>query len=349
VRYSVDLALSGFHLRHKRAHGLLARDFVRWLRVEFLGTAAATGVLAALVEPRTLDELAGALSTGGGGSGDEGAGCDAALLESLLRVGESVGELRVDGDGRWQLAGVRARAMVDPAVDGLAALPEEAVVYGTDVYRQLGDRFAGAPPGNYLDTHGELVARTSRVVEPIFGPLLHDLVRTRRPRRVLEIGCGSGVNLRHLADASPAVTGAGLDVDAAVAGQARRNLAGWGLGERFTVHVGDVHRVPHELSGPWDLVLLMQNIYYFAGADRVEVLARARKLAAGGAVVVATAVAGTGDPAAAHLDLVLRSTAGNTGLPTVDELRSDLRAAGFETTEERRLAPLQPLRAIVAS
>lgn len=342
MRYSVDLALSGFHLRHKRAHGLLVRDFVSWLRVEFLGTAAATGVLAALVEPRTVDELACDLST------DDG-GCDPELLRSLLRVGESVGELRAEEDGRWRLAGVRARAMVDPAVDGLAALPEEAVAYGTDVYRQLGDRLAGAPPGNYIEAHGELVARASRVAEPIFGPLLHDLVHTRRPRRVLEIGCGSGVNLRHLADASAAVTGTGLDIDAAVADQARRNLQRWGLDDRFAIRTGDVRRASHDLPGPWDLVLLMQNIYYFAASDRVDVLARARALAPGGAVVVATAVAGTGDPAAAHLDLVLRSTAGNTGLPTVDELRSDLRAAGFEVTEERRLAPLQPLRAIVAS
>jgi hypothetical protein len=60
-------------------------------------------------------------------------------------------------------------------------------------------------------------------------------------------------------------------------------------------------------------------------------------------------VAGTGDPAAAHLDVVLRSTVGNTGLPTVDELRSDLTAAGFGTIDERRLAPFQPLRAVVAA
>jgi hypothetical protein len=96
-------------------------------------------------------------------------------------------------------------------------------------------------------------------------------------------------------------------------------------------------------------VLLMQNIYYFAGDDRIDLLARTRALAPDGAVLVATAVAGTGDPAAAHLDLVLRSTAGNTGLPTVDELRTDLAAAGFGTVDERRLAPWQPLRALVAS
>jgi 4-hydroxy-2,2'-bipyrrole-5-carbaldehyde O-methyltransferase len=337
VRYSVELALSGFHLRHKRAHGLLVRDFVSWLRVEFLGTAAATGVLAALVEPRTVDDLAAELGV-----------TDPGLLGSLLAVGESVGELRADG-GRWRLAGVRARAMVDPTVDGLAALPEEAVLYGTDVYRHLGDRLTGAPAGDYLAAHGELVARTSRVAEPIFGALIADLVRARRPGRVLDVGCGSGVNLRHVGDASPAVTGAGIDVDAAVVGLARRNLAGWGLGDRFTARQADVRHLPGDLVGPWDLVLLFQNIYYFADDDRTGLLTRLRTLAPDGAVVVATAVSGTGDPAAAHLDVVLRSTLGNTPLPTVDELRTDLDAAGFARVEERRLAPLQPLRAFVAS
>jgi SAM-dependent methyltransferase len=336
VRYSVDLALSGFHLRHKRAHGLLVRDFVSWLRVEFLGTAAATGLLAALAEPRTVGELADEL-----GVAEEG------LLEALLRVGESVGELKATG-ARWRLAGVRARAMVDPEVDGLAALPEEAVLYGTDVYRRLGDRLAGAPPGDYLDVHGALVARTSRVAEPIFGPLIADLVRTRRPRCVLEVGCGSGVNLRHLAAASGDVTGAGIDLDAGVVELARRNLRTWGLGERFSVREADVRHLPAELAGPWDMVLLIQNVYYFDGADRTALLGRVRGLAPGGAVVIATAVAGTGDPAAAHLDVVLRSTAGNSPLPTVDELRNDLSAAGYITIEERRLAPLQPLRAFVA-
>lgn len=335
--YSVDLALSGFHLRHKRAHGLLVRDFVSWLRVEFLGTAASTGVLAALVRPRTDLDLAAEL-----GVTDEG------LLESLLRVGESVGELRRDRRGRWHLAGVRARAMIDPEVDGLAALPEEAVLYGTDVYRRLGDRLAGAPAGDYLARHGELVARTSRVAEPIFGPLIADLVRSHRPRRVLDAGCGSGVNLRHAGAASPDVSGTGIDVDAEVVRLAGSNLAAWGLTDRFSVHQADVCHLPSDLAGPWDLVLLFQNIYYFPAAERPRLLEALRALAPDGAVVVASAVAGTGDPAAAHLDVVLRSTVGNTPLPTVAEMRRDLVAAGFTSVDERRLAPLQPLRAFVA-
>jgi 4-hydroxy-2,2'-bipyrrole-5-carbaldehyde O-methyltransferase len=337
VPYPVDLALAGFRLRHKRAHAALARDFVGWLRVEFLGTAAATGVLAALTGPRTLDELVTDLGV-----------VDAELLDGFLRVGESVGALAYH-EGRWRLDGVRARAMVDADVDGLAAVPEEAAVYGADVYLRLGERLAGAPRGVYLDRHGELVARTSRVAEPVLGPLLVDLVRRRGARRVLDVGCGSGINLRHVARAGAEVRGVGVDLDPAVVDLAARNLRAWGLADRFEVRRADVRVPPADLAGPWDLVLLMQNVYYFAGDDRTALLRRLRELAPTAALVVATAVRGTGDPFAAHLDVVLRSTAGNTPLPTIDELQDDLSAAGFTTVEVRQLAPLQPMRAVVAT
>jgi SAM-dependent methyltransferase len=324
-------------LPHKRAHERLRRDFTSWLRVEFLGTAASAGVLDALTQAGSADELGRRLGV-----------TDVGLLEALLRVGESVGELARGRDGRWRLAGARARAMVDPAVDGLAALPEEAVIYGADVYRRLGERLRGAPAGDYLETQGELVARTSRVAELILAPLVTDVVRQRRPRRVLDVGCGSGVNLRHAVAGSADTTGAGIDVDPEVVALARRNLVAWGLQQHFTVHEADVRRLPDDLAGPWDLVLLLQNVYYFDGRDRTDLLRTVRRLVPHGEVLVATAVPDTRDPAAAHLDVVLRSTAGSTPLPTVDELRGDLAAAGFTAVEVRRLAPLQPLRAILA-
>ena len=128
----------------------------------------------------------------------------------------------------------------------------------------------------------------------------------------------------------------------------RRRLIGWGLDARFRVEVADLRCLPPDLIGPWDLVLALQNIYYFAPGDQPALLARLRELAPGGTVVLGTAVAGTGDPAAAHLDVVLRSTAGSVGLPTSGEMVSALAAAGFAQVEERRLAPWQPLRGFVA-
>src|SRR5262245_35228160 len=105
MRYVLELARTGLRLRHKRAHAALVREFVSWMRVEFLRTAAQVGLLAALAPgPRRLDDLV-----------DELGGVDRDLLGSLLEVGVAVHELRRRGD-RWQLASPRARAMVDPAV-----------------------------------------------------------------------------------------------------------------------------------------------------------------------------------------------------------------------------------------
>jgi hypothetical protein len=59
VSCALDVAASGLHLPHKLAHGLVARDFTTWLRVEFLATASRLGLLAALAEAPRQEELAG--------------------------------------------------------------------------------------------------------------------------------------------------------------------------------------------------------------------------------------------------------------------------------------------------
>ncbi|HZA77754.1 MAG TPA: class I SAM-dependent methyltransferase [Acidimicrobiales bacterium] len=337
MRYTLRLADTALRLPHKRAQALLARDYLSWVRLEFLGAASRLGLLAELVTPHTTAELAGRLGV-----------TEAALFEAFLEVGRTAGELGRT-DGRWVLRGSRAKALADPAVDGLAGISEELTFYDADVYDAAVRRLRGEAPGDYLPEHAAVVARASRAAEPLLRALLHRLVQERQPQRVLEVGCGSGVNLRHVGESCTTVTGCGIEVEPEVVALAKANLAAWDLDSRFEVREADVGDLPDDLAGPWDLVVLAQNIYYFAPADRPPLLARLRALAPQGAVVIATAVAGLGDPVAANLDLVLRSTAGTYALPTAQELRADLSAAGFTTIDERRLAPFQPLRAFVAA
>jgi SAM-dependent methyltransferase len=336
MRYTLGLAGTAVGLPHKRAHALLARDYLGWVRVEFLGAASRLGLLAELITPRSTDELAEHLDV-----------TEPALFEAFLEVGSAVGEL-AQQRGRWTLRGARGKALADPAVDGLAGISEELTFYDADVYDAVVRRLRGDVPGNYLPRHAAVVARASRAAEPLLRALLGHVVQARRLSRVLEVGCGSGVNLRHVGEASPEVSGCGIEVEPEVVALAKANLAAWDLDGRFDVREADVDDLPDDLAGPWDLVVLAQNIYYFAPADRPALLARLRALAPHGAVVIATALAGLGDAVAANLDLVLQSTAGTYALPTADELRADLAAAGFTSIDERRLAPFQPLRAFVA-
>ena len=335
MSYAFELVRSGLETPRKITQLLLTRDMLGWIRTEFLGAAAQIGVLAALAVPRTTEELAQLLGAR-----------DPAMLSSFLDLGVAVGELR-RRDGKWALRGKRARALADPALDGISALLEEAVTYDGDVYRALRRRLHGEPPGDYLSESAETVARASRMAEVVLAPFVRHLVRRYRPRRILDVGCGSGVYLRTGLEGAPGSTAVGIDVQPSVVAAARRNMEAWGVGARAAIREADIRTTP-DLGGPFDLVLLFQNIYYFPTDDRPALLATLRQLAPDGIVTVATAVANAGDPLASHLDVVLRSTAGNEPLPTAADVRSALTAVGFPRIEERRLAPRQPIRAFVA-
>jgi cyclopropane fatty-acyl-phospholipid synthase-like methyltransferase len=138
-------------------------------------------------------------------------------------------------------------------------------------------------------------------------------------------------------------------MQAEVVDLARRNLAGWGLTDRVSVATADVRSLPPQLRGPYDLITLHNNVYYFATVERTALFAElAGMLTDRGAICVVSMMAGN-TVASADLDLTLRSTAGCAPLPKVDELQAQLRAAGLSTLVPTHLMPLEPLYAVVAS
>jgi hypothetical protein len=162
VRYSVDLAATLARTPHKLAQGMLARDFMTWVRVEFLGVAAGLGLLETLRQPRSQTALAQDLGV-----------TDPEILGSLLSLGESLGELKRADEGT--LCGSRAKALVDPTIEGMAGLVQEAVTYDADAYWALPGRLRGDPSGDYLAENGPLIARASRAAEPILSALVATL------------------------------------------------------------------------------------------------------------------------------------------------------------------------------
>jgi 4-hydroxy-2,2'-bipyrrole-5-carbaldehyde O-methyltransferase len=325
--------------RWRRLPGILLawRDAAPFVRLQFLAVATDLGLLEELRHrPAAANQLGARLAIG-----------DPALLEAFLRLGAALGELRCQA-GRWSLRGRRSTALAAPQAETMRAMVQEALRYDAAVYAGLAAHLRGAPPGDYLHTTGAVIAQASRLVEPVLASLLRSLVAERHPRRVLDVGCGTGIYLAHAAAAGgPQLTGLGVDLDAGVVDLARQRLANAGLGERFPVRHADIHTA--ELPAAWfDLVLLFQNIYYFAEDERPGLLRRLHGLLApGGALVLASLTAGR-SLAAAHYDLLFRATAGCGPLPRRQELDRQFRDAGFTTTRWVQLIPLQSFHAVVA-
>jgi 2-polyprenyl-3-methyl-5-hydroxy-6-metoxy-1,4-benzoquinol methylase len=312
------------------------QDLRVYTRVGYLYAALRSGVLQALRVPASGHELARRLNVQ-----------RPELLEALLRVGVSIGELSVRG-GRYRIRGARSKALLDPANDPLAAVIEEFVTYHASVYRHVADRLSGAPLGDYLAGTGDLIARSSRVLEPFMADFVREAATRGDPGTLLEIGCGSGIYMRHAAEANRRLTGMGLDMQEDVVRQARANLGQWGLADRFKVVLGDIRMPPPDVGGRYDLVTLYNNVYYFPVEERSALFKTLRALVSpGGALALLSSMQGT-TPLAADFDLILRSTHGCSPLPRLTELKQQLSDAGFRRAEAVRLVPTEPFYGVIA-
>ena len=193
----------------------------------------------------------------------------------------------------------------------------------------------------------------SASLEPLVLGALTGAVAERRPRRVLDIGCGAGLELAAMVEAAPGAEGVGIDIDANAARLAGRTLAGRGLADRAQVLHTDVREAARHASGafaePFDFALLANVLYYLPMSERVPLLrAVARLLSPGGVLFVVTTIA---EPRffSRHFDLLLRAQEGQMELSTADELARQLTEAGLRPERPHALAPGAPVVTLSAT
>jgi len=336
-RRAVGTARAFLRTRHNGARLLAARDLRSFLRLQCIGVLTHSGLADALRTPGEPADLAARADL-----------TDVELTTALLDLGVAVRQVRRRGTV-YRPRGARMRAITSGRAPDVAGLVAEATAYDSPVYAGLDAHLRGRPPAPYDAGLGEVIARASRAAEPITGPWLAAQAARTRAARVLDIGCGSAVNLRWIAEALPsAEVVRGIDLDADAVAGAQANLVAWGLEDRVAVTQADLRALPTDLGGPWDVAVLAQNLYYWPVDERTAVLRQLRDLTAGtGTVLVLSAI-----PARSvfgrHLDLVLRVTEGCYRLPTIDELHRHATEAGFASVKARDLIPSVGLACLVA-
>lgn len=315
------------------------KDWQAFLRTLFLYAAYDTGLLRALAPaPCSREALAQKLAV-----------AHPELLDALLDVGLATKELGLQ-DQQYFLKGKRARAMVDPRGDMVAAMIQANVTYYGDAYRHAAQRLQGGELGDDLADIGEVVARFAKGIEPIVRDYIKAIVTGKPSLRILDVGCGSAFFLRSAHQVNPQACGVGLDLDPAVVRQARENLAAWGLGQRFSIAQGDIRHPPGEVSGAFDLINLYNLLYYFSAQERADLLAdlRARLTPTGMLSVVMNFASQGRDLAAANLNLVNCSLKGLHPLPSLEEISQVLERCGFRRLQVHHFLPASTFLGITA-
>jgi SAM-dependent methyltransferase len=322
------------------ARALAIADSRTLVRALFLASAVSSGVLEHLGDGPTLAEVV------------RRTGCRRPeRLEAWLAVGTDLGELGCAG-GRYRVRGRRARAL--SGGDGfLRAHYRSMLEYQVGPYADLAHLLDDDPGAGRddLGRYADDIARVSLAAAPFVAALVRQTVLETRPARVLDIGCGSGAYSRLVLETAASAEVDGVDVAPGVVEAARRDLAAAGLGSRARLHAADIRPwLRQRQSGaPFDLVLLLNNIYYFERSQRPALYQEIRAVLADRGQLLVVSMTAPGSVAAAHLNFMLVCQEGAASLPGRDEVALDLAAAGYAVLGGTRLVPTEPFFATRAT
>jgi cyclopropane fatty-acyl-phospholipid synthase-like methyltransferase len=230
-----------------------------------------------------------------------------------------------------------AKKLAEPQNDAALAVAEEIAELHHKLILETPERIRAGALFTLADQDGTLIARSSRILEAFQVEAIRKTFPSSGAVRLLEVGCGSGIYIRYAALHNGRLTASGLELQAEVAAEARKNIAAWGLADRVEIVHEDVRERAPEAA--FDIVTLYNNIYYFPVDERVALFRRlAAFLKPGGFLLAVTCCQG-GSVAVEALNLWGAATAGAGRLPTVNEMTAQMREAGFGAVQTFRLAP----------
>lgn len=148
-----------------------------------------------------------------------------------------------------------------------------------------GQRYIPAAGRSWLTgLYDPAMALTMR--ERAFRPaLIAAVLAPPRPRRILDIGCGTGTLALRLAAADPHLQIVGLDGDEQVLARARQKTSG--LGQHVSFSAGLAAQLPAP-DASFDVAIASLLLHHLAPADKLRALREARRvLAPGGRLVIA--------------------------------------------------------------
>lgn len=303
----------------------LSSNLKGFYRISFLSRAGKIGLLKAL-ESRALnqDELLGALNL----SSEK-----LPSMQAFLNLGVTLGELKLCS-GRYKLRGKLARNMAKPEFDAFLSMTEEAVgLHAPYITTALSGDVGGDDLKILSDEHSEIIARSSKIAEPILKSVLDQLIPESGPCKFLEVGSGSGIYLLHALSRNAELSATGVELVEELVNNISKKILESGNVERAKMHACNIWKLNH--PGEFDCITLFNNIYYFPESDHLQLLEKLFKwLKPGGKLAIATLCRDGKFPIDAIMHMWSAMTPGASVLPEPKAFTKLMEKAGFKARAE---------------
>lgn len=313
------------------------KTYEEFYRACFISTGLTEGIYDRLQQgPVNLEKL----------NTEFGSHQDPRKLKAWLDLGVSLGELKRNTDG-YALGSRLSKKLAAPSYDPHRAFLEEFVHLHHELITQMPTRLKQGRMFTWADADGELIARSSRVLEPFVKEVMDKVVSIKGECSLLEVGCGSGAYIHHACRRNPLLKVVGLELQPLVADFARKNIRDWQLDDRVTIETGNI--LSYQTSQKFDLITLHNNIYYFPEDQQTELAHHLKAFLNPGGRLVVTTGCRDGGISMHVLNLWAVMTEGAGQLPLPEELYALFQQAGFQNIQVRNLIPRESFYQFIAS
>jgi ubiquinone/menaquinone biosynthesis C-methylase UbiE len=316
----------------------LMKDWKSFVRFHYLHAAYESGLIEACEKPVSKSELMIKLSVK-----------RPDLLDAIINLALSLKELSLKNE-RYILKGKRSKMLLGEKGDKFAAWIQAHVNYYNSAYCHFNERLKGSPDGDYLEVHGEFIARASKMLDPFMNFYIESNLNSDVKIKLLEAGCGSGIYLKKACEVNPKLFGIAIDYNKAVVQQAKNNIEKWGINNSFNAQYGDLFDLGEKFENEFDIVTMYSLLYYFPVNKRLELLKKVKTYLKkdGKLILVSTEQGKRPGIGSANLDLINRSADGCYEVPEYGEIEKLLNAAGFVVEKKESIFPGDTLYGYIA-
>lgn len=302
------------------------RRITAYYRACFLSTLLASPCFERLARgPMTSEQIAAEIGAR-----------DMDALRAWLDFGTSLGLLKASSSG-YQIKDRLGRKLAGPGTDAWRAYFRLRVEGMHEHFARTPEYLAKGGRIALRDEEGGLYADSSRTTEALLMDIVAQTTPGPGPRRLLEVGCGSGVYLKKACEVNPELSAVGVEMQASTARIAEEAVRSWGLAGRVSILNLDIRKYKPDQA--FDLVTLHNLIYYFPVRERAPLLALLKGFVKPGGRFVITTLCDHPAPSIRAMNLWSAMTEGSGPLPKSDDLEPLLREAGFSNIHVREVFP----------
>jgi SAM-dependent methyltransferase len=257
-------------------------------------------------------------------------------LRAWLDLGVSLGEIEKNTNG-YSIKGKLSKELIKPANDTWRAFLQVRTEVFYDFIISTPSMLKNNRQFKYREDHGELIARSSRTLEPVLLDVVDKIIPKNKYYRLLEVGCGSGIYIKRACELNPLLTAVGLEVQQSVVDFARENIKTWNFEDRVVIENTDIRK--YECKSDFDLVTFYNLIYYFPIDNRIDLLKDLGKHLKPGGELILTSMCKGKDPSLNLMNLWTSMTDGYGPLPSPMQLHDQLKKAGYRKIKSEMLIP----------